>query len=1337
MNLFKYISIVLLFTFSFDVKSQVFTSSEVSTIPYLNFTYSEIEVTGISPINCDFTVCIDVSHDRIADVEVALIAPSGTYVYLAFDNGGLGDDYINTCFSMSASVNITDGTPPFTGDYIPQEDMSVFNGESAIGTWQLAVLDDQSGVTGTLDGWSIDFSCVTSDCEAGEEEFVLNLFDSYGDGWDHGNGHLVTIDDLDYGGLEFATGTSFSYIICLDTNQCYDITFTDGGLWEGECSFNIETLDGTVLYSGDYLIEDDNFGDCTTPSNCDEGEGEFTLNLFDSFGDGWDHGSGHLVTINGIDYGGLEFVTGTSFTYDICLDTAECYEISFTDGGLWEYECSFNIQSVDGTILYSGDYLIEDEIFGEGCGCTDPAACNYDPNALQDDGSCVVSPLDVSSCEELFCASQVGEQVASQYIGTNVNYLTIEIDEEGVLNELFYDVNWHSHGWGNINFNINNATIDLFDENGVLIENLAVIGNNVATTAYQNFSATIATAINVFPGYTIQVTINSPNWGLGTWDSYVNQAIISFTVETEELINFGTSSVEICSNEGLVNLYDNIPVPMQNTGSWSPSLANGSLGTFNPLVDTEQTYTYEVVTSCITQTINIDISVIPYLLAGTSTVLEICPNDEEVNLFDLLGSDASQLGSWSPALSNGFQGTFNPITDAETQYTYTVESQCGISTANVDVQFFDLAFPPTVDIALCNENTPTALFNQITTVTTTGSWSGPSSLYDGVSPEHFGFFNPTIHSEGIYSYSVDNAFGCEEDFPVNVSIINEELNAGTDTIVQICSNGESINLFDFINDADVTGLWQPNLDNGHLGTYNPVTDAPGSFIYTVTGECSSVNAEVFVNQIQIDAPEINFDEVGDSDNVCFGSTSEIYSTPNSPTSNYLWTVSGGGVIVGDATTSTLEVDWSNSTVGNITDAITLTESYDGCSYSSNIDVEIIANPIPNLSVDDNEICIGESIQFSASAGYADYNWSNNALNQNTFAYTPSSLADNQFSVTVTGDALCTTTSTVSITIHDLPLVDITVSNDEICSGESLEVTATAGLESYDWTPNDISNSGGTYLPNDNQTDYSVTVSDVNGCVNSTSENIVIFPIAEIGLEVDEEAICIGDDIQLSANLGFNNYDWSNTTQNTNAFTFTPSSLSDNLFTLTTTGIGGCTSSESISITIYDLPVVDLTLSETEICLGESIEVTSTPSLASYTWIPASISGSGGTITPQLGQTLYNVVATDNNGCVNSNSASLTINQIDEVDILVNGSPTRTICTGEEIQLSATQGFTTYSWYPSSVSSAWTTDYEGTYVPVGLSDNQFTLIVTNEFGCQTSSNLNITINEIPTPGAIDF
>lgn len=1206
-------------------------------IPTYSYLYLPIEVSGVGIINCDFEVCVDISHSWVGDLNIALIAPDGTtYIYLSTQNGGSGNNYSNTCFSMDATTNITSGSPPFSGEYIPEGDIGDFYGMNANGTWQLAVADLLFLFTGSVNSWSLDFSCVTSNCEEGETDFTLNLFDSYGDGWDHGNGHLVTINDVDYGGFDFTTGNNYSY--------------------------------------------------------------------------------------------------------NICLDTTECYDISFTDGGLWEYECSFNLETLDGDIFYSGDYTIEDESFGEGCGCTDPSACNYDPNAIEDDGSCIISPLEVSSCETLYCGNQTGEVVASQYIGTNVNYLTIDIDEEGVLNELFYDINWHSHGWGSIDFNVNNAKIGLYDENGNLIQNLVTIGNNLATSNYQNFSSTITPSINVFPGYTIQVMINSPGWGNGTWASYVNQAIISFTIEGEVSLDYGITTVDICSNDGLINLFDSIPLPMEANGSWSPVLANGSLGTFNPLIDAGQAYTYESITSCSTKTITIDVSLSEYLVAGNSTVLEICPNDAALDLFNILGTDASQLGSWSPLLSNGYEGTFNPETDAETQYTYTVESQCGISTADVDVQFLELNFPTVVDLALCNENTSTALYNQISSVSTSGSWSGPSVLVSGSSPTYFGLFNPTQQNEGIYTYSADNIFGCEEDFPVNVTIINEELNAGTDTVFQICSNGESIDLFSLINDADITGVWQPNLDNDYFGTYNPATDAPGSFIYTVTGECSSVNAEVFVNQIQIDAPLITFDEAGTNDNVCFGSTSETYSTVNTPTSSYLWTVTGGGVIIGDSTSSSVEIDWSNSSVGYITDAVMLTESYDGCSYSSTIDIEIIANPIPNLSVDDIEICIGESIQLSTAAGYSNYNWSNNPNNENSFSYTPLSLTDNQFSVTVTGEALCTTTSNVSITVHDLPEIEISISNDEICSGESIDVIATPGYVNYDWTPNVLTNEGGTFLPEDNQTDYSVIVTDINGCVNTTSENIVIFPIAEIGLQVDgasTSAICIGDDILLTANAGFNNYDWSNSSQSINFFNYTPNTLNDNVFTLTTTGVGGCTSTDSVSITIYDLPVVDLNLSETAICLGESIEVTSTPSLASYSWIPLSLSGSGGTFTPDLNQTYFSVIATDYNGCVNTNSASLTINQIDQVDLLVNGSSTRTICIGEEIELSASDGYTSYTWFPSNVNSSWTTNNEGTYVPVDLSDNQFTVIVSNEFGCESTTFLNITINEIPSPGPIGF
>ena len=41
----------------------------------------------------------------------------------------------------------------------------------------------------------------------------------------------------------------------------------------------------------------------------------------------------------------------------------------------------------------------------------------------------------------------------------------------------------------------------------------------------------------------------------------------------------------------------------------------------------------------------------------------------------------------------------------------------------------------------------------------------------------------------------------------------------------------------------------------------------------------------------------------------------------------------------------------------------------------------------------------------------------------------------------------------------------------------------------------------------------------------------------------------------------------------------------------------------------------------------------------------------------------------------------------------------------------------------------------TYVPSDLSDNQFSVIGTNQFGCNSTSALNITINSIPTPSLI--
>ncbi|MBP7822109.1 MAG: proprotein convertase P-domain-containing protein, partial [Saprospiraceae bacterium] len=104
------------------------------------------------------SVCIDIDSDYNADLHIFLKSPNGTLIKLVEDVGGSSDNYRNTCFKPTASVNISAGTAPFTGDFLPQENFNLLNGSPINGTWKLLVSDD-TGITkfDTLNHWSITF----------------------------------------------------------------------------------------------------------------------------------------------------------------------------------------------------------------------------------------------------------------------------------------------------------------------------------------------------------------------------------------------------------------------------------------------------------------------------------------------------------------------------------------------------------------------------------------------------------------------------------------------------------------------------------------------------------------------------------------------------------------------------------------------------------------------------------------------------------------------------------------------------------------------------------------------------------------------------------------------------------------------------------------------------------------------------------------------------------------------------------------------------------------------------------------------------------------------------
>ena len=192
---------------------------------------------------------------------------------------------------------------------------------------------------------------------------------------------------------------------CIYETNCSAISVT-GGSYPTEVSWNIEDEDGNIVLSG-------NAPEC---QNFCFNDGCYTINMNDSYGDGWNNA---VLSIDEYDY---TFTTGSSaiapFGYndDNCIvegctnSLADNYnEDANYDDGSCEYSCEYlltyesyvdtnyenSISNYYCTYYFElGYYTIEEmENMGYNCdcvivGCTDPEATNYDESAFVDDCSC-------------------------------------------------------------------------------------------------------------------------------------------------------------------------------------------------------------------------------------------------------------------------------------------------------------------------------------------------------------------------------------------------------------------------------------------------------------------------------------------------------------------------------------------------------------------------------------------------------------------------------------------------------------------------------------------------------------------------------------------------------------------------------------------------------------------------------------------------------------------------------------------------------------------------------------------------------------------------------------
>jgi subtilisin-like proprotein convertase family protein len=117
--------------------------------------YSELEITQDIILTDVNVVNVAGEHTWMSDLHISVLSPAGDSVLLFRDICGDQDDFFLYFDDLAPTDAIP--CPPTDGMvYQPEEPLSIFNGNNAMGTWQMKVFDDTNQDGGQLQFWGLE-----------------------------------------------------------------------------------------------------------------------------------------------------------------------------------------------------------------------------------------------------------------------------------------------------------------------------------------------------------------------------------------------------------------------------------------------------------------------------------------------------------------------------------------------------------------------------------------------------------------------------------------------------------------------------------------------------------------------------------------------------------------------------------------------------------------------------------------------------------------------------------------------------------------------------------------------------------------------------------------------------------------------------------------------------------------------------------------------------------------------------------------------------------------------------------------------------------------------------
>ncbi|NOQ70808.1 MAG: T9SS type A sorting domain-containing protein [Crocinitomix sp.] len=400
-------------------------------------------------------------------------------------------------------------------------------------------------------------------------------------------------------------------------------------------------------------------------------------------------------------------------------------------------------------------------------------------------------------------------------------------------------------------------------------------------------------------------------------------------------------------------------------------------------------------------------------------------------------------------------------------------------------------------------------------------------------------------------------------------------------------------------------------------------------------------------------------------------------------------------------------------------------SLSGCVDYDTVTVEV--NPIPSPTIYNDtplEFCADGSVTLYTDT-YDTYDWSTGGTEISEVV-----TAAGTVTLTVVDGSGCTNFTSVVVATYDLPTIE--VGDDvSICLGESTELNA-AGAVSYVWDEDPTLSSlliANPIATPTGDTEYKVTGTDDNGCMNRDSLTVFIYAVPSVNAGSDE-TVCVGDSVNLVA-TGATDYLWDSEPTLSSLDIAdpwaSPAVLTE--YFVTGTDDNGCTNRDSVIVSTLAVPDIDAG-EDDAVCIGGTVGLFATGGLADmYVWNDDPTLSETDVFDPDATPTTdteYIVEGTDINGCSNVDTVLVEVYDLPAVDAGLDDD----ICIGDSTQLDAS-GATIYTWDSDPTLSA--LDIPDPWANP-ITDKTYTLTGEDDNGCVNTDEVTVTVHALPTISA---